>query len=186
MRKDVFVICAILFSLSLSAQNKMQSISAELFGAQNSFGVNYDARFKGNSGLGYRVGIGYGYGETNTFFGEETVKGVGVPVELNYLLGKKNNKFEVGVGTSLGVYHVNETHTYYYAPTPEYPDGLIEEYKVNGNRFGYFVFGTIGYRYQRPNGFVFRVGISPSVNFGDKYGLNKSLLYPYVGFGWSF
>ena len=49
-----------------------------------------------------------------------------------------------------------------------------------------FFFGDIGYRYQRPNGFMFRVGVSPSFNFGDKYGLNKAAFFPYIGFGWSF
>lgn len=53
-------------------------------------------------------------------------------------------------------------------------------------QLGYFFFGDIGYRYQRPNGFMFRVGVSPSFNFGDKYGLNKAAFFPYIGFGWSF
>ena len=39
---------------------------------------------------------------------------------------------------------------------------------------------------QRPNGFMFRVGVSPSFNFGDKYGLNKAAFFPYIGFGWLF
>ena len=39
---------------------------------------------------------------------------------------------------------------------------------------------------QNMNGFMFRVGVSPSFNFGDKYGLMKSAFYPYIGFGWSF
>lgn len=54
------------------------------------------------------------------------------------------------------------------------------------NRFGYFLFGNIGYRYQRTNGFMFRVGLSPSFNFGDKHGIIKSAFYPYIGLGWSF
>ena len=39
---------------------------------------------------------------------------------------------------------------------------------------------------QNMNGFMFRVGVSPSFNFGDKYSLMKSTFYPYIGFGWSF
>lgn len=187
MRKRISIICAILFPLISLAQNKTQSISLELFGAHNLVGVNYDTRFKGDTGLGYRVGVGYGYGSTSGLFvGDQTIKGVGVPVELNYLLGKKNNKLEVGVGTSLGIYHVNEEHVYYYLPTNEFPYGITVTITIDENRFGYFLFGTLGYRYQRPEGFVFRVGISPSFNFGDKCGLDKSLLYPYIGLGWSF
>lgn len=33
---------------------------------------------------------------------------------------------------------------------------------------------------------MFRVGLSPSFNFGDKHGLSKSAFYPYIGLGWSF
>ena len=34
---------------------------------------------------------------------------------------------------------------------------------------------------------MFRAGISPSFNFGDKYGLRKTpLLYPYLSFGYTF
>ena len=87
-------------SASMVAQDKVRSVSVELLGAQNMVGVNYDSRLKGNSGLGYRVGIGY--------------------------------------------------------------------------------------RYQRDNGFMFRVGVSPSFHFCDKYGLQKSAFYPYIGLGWSF
>lgn len=84
----------LLTSLSINAQDKVSSVSVELLGAQNTIGVNYDCRLKGNSGFGYR--------------------------------------------------------------------------------------------YQRNSGFMFRVGVSPSFNFGDKYGLKKSAFYPYVGLGWSF
>lgn len=52
MRKivcSVFVLCCC--SLVL-AQEKTRSLSVELLGAQNMVGVNYDSRFKGNSGWG--------------------------------------------------------------------------------------------------------------------------------------
>ncbi len=168
-----------------SAQNKVRNVSVELLGAQNTVGINYDSRFKGNSGLGYRVGIGFGYADNSGLF-DQSIKGVGVPIELNYLLGKKRHKLEVGFGTSLGIYHVKETAWYWYQPVPPETEGHDELHTSTSNRFGYFLFGDIGYRYQRDNGFMFRVGISPSFNFGDKYGLKKSAFYPYVGFGWSF
>ena len=100
-------------------------------------------------------------------------------------MGKKKHKLEIGFGASLGVYHVKETTWYYYQPVPPETEGHDEPYTSTSNLFGYFMFGDIGYRYQRDNGFMFRVGISPSFNFGDKYGLNKSAFYPYIGFGWS-
>lgn len=52
---SVFALCCC--SLVL-AQEKTRSLSVELLGAQNMVGINYDSRFKGNSGWGYRVGIG--------------------------------------------------------------------------------------------------------------------------------
>ena len=84
-------------------------------------GINYDSRFNGNSGLGYRVGIGYGYGYNSDLF-DQKINGVGVPLELNYLLGKKNSKLELGFGASLGVYQVKETIRY-VKDTGWYPDG---------------------------------------------------------------
>ncbi|MCW4112458.1 hypothetical protein [Segatella copri] len=174
------------------AQQKTRNLSVELLGAQNIVGINYDSRFDGNSGLGYRIGIGYGYGDNSGLF-DQKINGVGVPLELNYLLGKKNSKLELGFGASLGVYQVKETIGY-VKDTGWYPGGentdetspKIDFYTSSKTQFGYFLFGNIGYRYQRPNGFMFRVGVSPSFNFGDKYGLKKAAFFPYIGLGWSF
>ena len=46
------------------------SLSLELFGAHNTIGINYDRRFKGKDGLGFRVGLGYGYSERSAFLME--------------------------------------------------------------------------------------------------------------------
>ena len=96
-------------------------------------------------------------------------------------------------GASLGVYQVKETIGYvedtWWYPGGENTDETSPKtyfYTSSRTQFGYFFFGDIGYRYQRPNGFMFRVGVSPSFNFGDKYGLNKAAFFPYIGFGWSF
>ena len=40
----------LILSVGMIAQNKVSSISLELLGAQNTVGINYDSRFKGNSG----------------------------------------------------------------------------------------------------------------------------------------
>ena len=101
----------LILSVGMIAQNKVSSISLELLGAQNTVGINYDSRFKGNSGLGYRVGIG-GRRSIKKRMLDQNIKGVGVPIELNYLLGKKKHKLEIGFGASLGVYHVKETTWY--------------------------------------------------------------------------
>lgn len=162
----------------------MRSVSLEVFGAQNTVGINYDSRFKGNDGWGWRVGLGFGYGDNSGFI-DQNIKGVGVPLEVNYLLGKKSNKLELGFGANFGFYHVKEK-TGYYIPLGDGSGDKTEYYKSSDNRFGYLMFGNIGYRYQRVSGFMFRVGITPSFNFGDKNGLKKSAACPYIGLGWSF
>ena len=130
-----------------------RSLSLELFGAQNTVGINYDSRFKGNHGLGYRVGVGYGYSETSTIASSSyALQGIAAPIEVNYLFGKGRNKLELGFGTSLGYYY-EKCHVYTtVGPGLNMGDGVpnfgYSYYykKVTHNTFGYFVFGNIGYR----------------------------------------
>ena len=145
MRKIVCSVFALCCCSLVLAQEKTRSLSVELLGAQNVVGVNYDSRFKGNSGWGYRVGIGYGYGDNSSWI-DQKISGVGVPLELNYLLGEKKSKLEVGFGASLGMYHVKETSWFYSQPVPPETEGIAEPYESKENRFGYFLFGNIGYR----------------------------------------
>ena len=58
MKKILLSLFGICCFSAVMAQQKTRSLSVELLGAQNIVGINYDSRFKGNSGLGYRVGIG--------------------------------------------------------------------------------------------------------------------------------
>ena len=169
-----------------------RSLSLELFGAQNTVGINYDSRFKGNHGLGYRVGVGYGYSETSTIASSSyALQGIAVPIEINYLFGKDRHKLELGFGTSLGYYY-EKCHVWTsVGPAPGDVSGgppyfgYADYYKkVTHNSFGYFVFGNIGYRLQTNRGFLFRAGMTPSFNFGDKYGIHRKWYYPYVSFGW--
>ena len=130
-----------------------RSLSLELFGAQNTVGINYDSRFKGNHGLGYRVGVGYGYSETSTIASSSyALQGIAVPIEINYLFGKGRHKLELGFGTSLGYYY-EKCHVWTsVGPAPGDVGGppyfgYADYYKkVTHNSFGYFVFGNIGYR----------------------------------------
>ena len=169
-----------------------RSLSLELFGAQNTVGINYDSRFKGNHGLGYRVGVGYGYSETSTIASSSyALQGIAVPIDINYLFGKDRHKLELGFGTSLGYYY-EKCHVWTsVGPAPGDVSGgppyfgYADYYKkVTHNSFGYFVFGNIGYRLQTNRGFLFRAGFTPSFNFGDQYGIHRKWYYPYVSFGW--
>ena len=182
----------LLGSMAAQAQDAPErSLSLELFGAQNTVGINFDSRFKGNHGLGYRVGVGYGYSETSTIASSSyALQGISAPIEINYLFGKGRNKLELGFGTSLGYYY-EKCHVYTtVGPGPNMGDG-VPNYgysyyykKMTHNTFGYFVFGNFGYRLQTNRGFLFRAGMTPSFNFGDKYGIHRKWYYPYVSFGW--
>lgn len=185
-RKTVLLSALFLVPFNNSnAQKNIHSFSIEAFGAQNTIGINYDTRIRGNYGLGYRVGIGYGYADNSGLF-DQKINGIGIPLELNYLFGKKKSKFEVGFGTSLGLYNIKETTWYFYQSISSETEGIIDKYTTSKNRFGYFIFGNIGYRYQREHGFTLRIGITPSFKLENKYGLKRSVFYPYIGLGKSF
>ena len=77
MRKIVLSLFALCCFSAVMAQQKTRNLSVELLGAQNFVGINYDSRFDGNSGLGFRVGIGYGYGDNSGLF-DQKINGVGV------------------------------------------------------------------------------------------------------------
>lgn len=162
------------------------SLSLELFGAHNTIGINYDRRFKGKDGLGFRVGLGYGYSERSAFLiGSYTynIQGISAPLEINYLLGKGRHKLELGFGASLGFYWEKVRASGYFVPYGTYDYGKYDIYYKRCT-FGYFMFGNVGYRLQTRRGFQFRVGLTPSVNFGDKYCLQRDWFYPYISFGW--
>lgn len=168
-----------------------RSLSLELFGAQNTVGINYDSRFKGNHGLGCRVGVGYGYSETSTIASSSyALQGIAAPIEINYLFGQGRHKLELGMGTSLGYYYEKCHVLTTVAPPPGDVGGppyfgYADYYKkVTHNTFGYFMFGNIGYRLRTNRGFLFRAGFTPSFNFGDQYGIHRKWYYPYVSFGW--
>jgi len=99
--------------------------------------LNYDQRFKGQKGLGFRVGAGgIGFLTSGVF---------AIPVGLNYLSGSNGHYLELGAGASA----ITIT------------DG--EDFFENSSStvFGYLNFG---YRYQpEKNGFTGRVFVSPLI-----------------------
>lgn len=158
-----------------------RSISVEALGVHNVVGVNFDSRFKGNHGFGFRVGVGYAQGKgKHIYFNHAGTKtqGVAFPIEINYLLGQKEHKLELGLGTSLG----------YYGERMEF--GTIEGHQympVTEKKFGYFVFGNIGYRLQTNCGLMIRTGWAPSINFDDggcNYLQRRLISSLYISVGW--
>ena len=159
MRKILLLIAVIATSISANAQTR--SVNLELLGSSGMAGINYDARFKGNNGFGYSVGVGYGYSNSgidilDTAGNDGVTHGLSVPVELNYLFGQNNSHFVLGAGAMAGL-SVNEA-----AKKPV---------------FAYNVFADVAYRYQKPKGFAFSVGVKPNL---------LTVFWPYISIGYSF
>lgn len=158
---------------------RTHGIYVELLGASNMVGIAYDARLKLGSSFGYRVGASYAYGSNSSIFsGSSSIRGFSVPLEVNYLLGRRKSKLEIGLGLSIGIY--NEKSSWWEVDS-------YTEHELSETKFGYYLFANIGYRYQGHRGFMFRTGLSPSFNFNDKHGLSKTpRFYPYISFGYAF
>lgn len=113
-----------------------QSVYGEI-GGPGILSINYDQRFKGQKGWGFRAGVGgIGFLTAGVF---------AAPVGLNYLSGKNGNYLELGAGIS----------------ALTVTDG--EDFFDNSNStiFGYLNFG---YRYQpEKKGFTARVFVSPLI-----------------------
>jgi len=183
-------------TLPLAAQKKQHAVFAEYGATSNSFSVSYDTRFQGRNGLGYSVGLGYG--GTNSPFsfyytrGSYLAEGVCVPLEINALLGSKNNFCDIGAGLNVGYYQktvkTDDNYLYGYSPIEtkvgEHP---LEEPQPDG-KFGYFCSFRISYRYQAPEGMFFRVGVSYLSGIaGIKHTVSDHpALVPHIGFGLSF
>lgn len=174
--KDNIIICDFI------SYPKTRVVYVEAFGASTMVGANFDSRFKGIKGWGYRLGLNYAYSD-NSFFLDYKIKGVAVPLEINYLFGKRKNKFEMGAGVSLGYY--KETYDFLEFVPDDEGYHTIKTPKTE-KKFGYFCFINIGYRYQPVKGFDFRVGITPSFKFGGNNGINRFDPLPYFSFGYAF
>ena len=167
-----------------SFEQPTKAVYVEAFGASTMVGVNFDSRFKGNNGWGYRVGLNYAYSD-NSFLKThyDKIKGVAVPLEINYLFGKRKSKFEIGAGVSLGYYKEKYEHLEFVPDDEGYHTITTPRTE---KKFGYFCFINIGYRYQPVKGFDFRVGFTPSFNFGGNNGIKRFGSLPYLSFGYAF
>ena len=184
----LLIVCSVITgSQSLAAQSEKpvvgKMVYAELGGPSVTMSINYDARFKSGerSGLGYRVGVGYGIEPFEktlikilslsteniySIFDDSELKRpfATLPAGLNYTIGKpdKVGAFEIGAGVTL---LSRKQSLYNY--------GL----KKPGHIIGHL---TFMYRVTPVNsGFSFRVGFTPIIGTaGD--------LYPMVGFSFGY
>ena len=169
--KRLLLFTLLTISLSLHAQTKqkpVKNVSLEFLGVHNGFGLNYDSRLDGHEGLGYRVGLSYAY----LFPAQDTdIRGVAVPIELNYLIGHGVAKLELGFGTSLGFYSTT--------------DKSLPTDTSKHNDFGYFLFGNAALRLQTKQGMSLRLGVTPNFGLVKKYAVTH-YPYPYISVGYAF
>lgn len=131
------------------------------------YSINYEYRF--NKHLSLRAG--FTTWRINTLdiliIQIKNFRYTSLPVMLDYLIGKRDNYFEIGMGVMLSYLAISDASIFYMGNT--------------GYRKGTELFGTatLGYRYQRDDGgFIFRAGIMPIfINSGFVVNIGLSLGY---------
>jgi len=195
MKKLVFILLALCFTLVTAKAQTPRSINLELLGVHNLVGVSFDSRFNENGKFGYKIGLGYGY-ESSTYVDGWSIEingksaafrtspvgylrdlslthVVSLPVSAYYLFGKNNHHFDLGLGVSPYYAHFRDVVTW----TSIVPDA--------GNGFRYYCFLQTAYRYESPKSpFIFSIGIdipfkTPGSDFEQAIGL-----YPKFSIGY--
>lgn len=172
----IVTIMATFLSASLLYGQNSRSVYLEFLGASNGIGVGYDARFNkgGSFGWGWRTGLGFGYSNSNITavgvsdsgydFYDQSFR-LAVPLEINYLFGKRASKFDLGAGAIL----CTDRYTSKTGADPKNVTGVIP-------------YLSSGYRLVTEKGFVLRAGFLTLYETGG----NNFVFWPHLGFGWAF
>lgn len=171
-----------------------RNIFVELFGPSTFgvFGLGYDSRFRAGSVFGYRVGVSY----INTyesdpygFYYDIYSKGVGFPLEVNAIMGKRKSKFELGIGMipsivyrRENIWDTNQTKDEFGYPAFD----RLTHIEKEGTRINIMGLMNIGYRYQRSHGFFFRTGLTYLIGDYKCSPVDGAYIIPYFGFGYTF
>jgi len=171
MKKFYSIPCFSLLLTSFTATSQVNenlsrpshSIFLEAGGAGLSYSFNYDRRLRGESGLGFRAGISY-------ISRKDDIKMSSVPFQVNYLLGKKTNFFELGLGA-----------TYFYLDDYLYYGGSDEsEFLLPVKTKGDVMYTmTFGFRHQPKEGIMYRLAITPVANRDGFWPLFAGLSFGY-------
>lgn len=146
-------------SLKIDSLKKVraESIYFESGGAGWLFTLNYDTRFnKRRNGLGLRIGAGYFRRTFVSLFSSDLPGNpphpntyFTVPLQLNYLLGKKSHFAEFGVGATFTMFNGAGRSSNVLFPITK-----------PGNQYKLINTVTAGYRYQPLNGGInFRINV---------------------------
>ncbi|WP_345947831.1 hypothetical protein ABDD95_13345 [Mucilaginibacter sp. PAMB04274] len=166
MKHIVKYICTSLLLLTLACAShaqttagaRAQNIFVELGGPGLLLSANYDTRFVNrHDGVGGRLGVGYLSISDNSL--------LTVPLQINYLLGRNNRYFELGIGATF-VSSRGDENDFLSLDNAQNTIGTM----------------TFGYRYQpEEGGFNFRAALNPVFNKHD--------FFPFFGgvsFGYTF
>jgi hypothetical protein len=138
-----------------SAVGAPNGVYLELLGNGGLYSVNYDRKLTDRVSI--RLGVGAWTSES--FFGGKTTLRT-VPLTVNVLGGRGNHRLEAAAGVLVG----RRTRGSVYSSSSE-TSGFLS------------LTGTLGYRYQRQRGFLFRTGFTPFFGLGD-----EETAYPDKGF----
>jgi len=172
--KVFILIIALYCTESIAQETAIQKprkyIYAEGLGASFIYGINFESRFKGENGIGFRFGLG-GMGSFDSY--HKTVQFTAFPIGINFLSGKKRHYFTYGINL---------------IPIISNEDGngnasnvISFDFKKGLNLFGFS--GTMGYRYvPLRSGFSGQLLWSPLASFTGGF----QPLWFAVGLGYSF
>lgn len=148
MKKLFLVLLGIVSIISLKAQSDnndggtaaSRSVYLEVLGGGVGFSANFDSRFSGQKGFGYRVGIGM-----VPVTGSSVIT---IPIGFNYMLGRGSSHFVAEV-----------TGTYF----------SDKNVKIHGSSDNFIIFYPhIGYRYTKPTkSFMGGVYVGPLILGGN-------------------
>lgn len=152
-----------------------KNIFVEGLGAGLLGSVNYDMRLQRGrmDGIGFRAGIGGANLNGTDDYGEPAHIGIiTVPLEFNYLVGKKRSSFLAGIGL-LPIYASVQGN------------GTInttgERAFIDAEGFGFAGYLSLGYRFQPlRNGFMFQINWNPLIS---KSGFSPAWLGLSIGYG---
>lgn len=165
----------------------LHSIYGEEGGPCWGISANWDARLKKDSPWGYQVGLGWA-GQWDNMMGIHThTMYYGLTTGMNYLIGKRKSRLELGLGNQLRLISSKLLVAYM---DKESDISIKSENKTQVRDFLYM---NVGYRYTSTHGFQFRCGVTPMINItngwttsDNTYSKGDVFLAPYVSFGKAF
>lgn len=193
--KKILLFAAMLFIMVDNAWGQSTghgyNLYGQLFGNATGVGVGLDSRFKPGGVLGYSAGFAFtsiswddSYGISGGFESMDTdSKGIGIPLELNAILGNRASKFEIGVGMTAYFISRDETRwTTLFKENDDWDFDISHKKVFRPNIIGSL---NIGYRLQRQSGFFMKLGVSVLVGDLKCSPIDGVVVLPNLCFGYT-